>query len=510
MEYDTVLIVDFGGQYTHLIARRIRELGVYSEIIPAQDLSREVFERISPKALILSGSPASVLDHALMPPEWVLGAGVPVLGICYGHQALARMLGGRVSRGVGEYGGARIRIVRSDPIFMGFGEVEDVWMSHSDYVEELPEGAEVLAVSEDMGYIASFRVSGKPIYGVQFHPEVSHTVKGRVLFDNFLRIAGARRGWRPSNIVDRIVREISEKVGPGEKVLCAVSGGIDSTVTAVLTKMAVGGRLVAVFVDHGLLREGEAQEVLDSLRRSGIDPIFIDASKRFLEALRGVRDPEEKRKIIGRIFADIFKEVVSADPSIRWLAQGTTYPDVIESGSTPHAARIKTHHNVGGLPRDLGLNVIEPLRYLYKDEVRVLARIIGIPAEVIKRHPFPGPGLAVRIVGEVDEEKLRILRKATRIVEEELRKAGIYEDLWQAFPVLLESGWVGVRGDARGEGYVVIIRAVESEDGMTAEWARIPHDVLDRISKRITREVPEITMVAYAVTSKPPSTIEPQ
>ncbi|HWQ17554.1 MAG TPA: glutamine-hydrolyzing GMP synthase [Sulfolobales archaeon] len=510
-DYDSVLIVDFGGQYTHLIARRIRELGVYSEIIPARDLSREVFERISPRAVILSGSPASVLEQEpLMPPKWILDTGIPILGICYGHQALASMLGGRVSRGVGEYGGARIRVVRRDAIFEGFGEVEEVWMSHSDYVEKPPNDAEILAVSEDTGYIASYRISGKPIYGVQFHPEVSHTVKGRLLLDNFLRLAGTRRGWRPSGTVDRIVNEISRSVGPGEKVLCAVSGGIDSTVAALLVKRAVGDRLVAVFVDHGLLREGEAQEVLDRLRKLGLNPVFIDASKRFLEALKGVRNPEEKRRIIGKLFADIFREIVHRDPDIKWLAQGTTYPDVIESGSSPHAARIKTHHNVGGLPRDLGLKVIEPLRSFYKDEVRELARVLGVPEEMIKRHPFPGPGLAVRIVGEVSEEKLRILRRATKIVEEELKIAGIYDGLWQAFPVLLESSWVGVKGDARREGYIVIIRAVESEDGMTAEWARIPHEVLDRISKRITRELPEVTMVAYAITSKPPSTIEPQ
>ncbi len=510
-EHDTILVIDFGGQYTHLIARRIRELGVYSEIVSAHDLSRDLVERISPKALILSGSPASVLEHEPpMPPKWILDLGLPVLGICYGHQALAKMLGGRVSRGAGEYGGTRIRITGRDPIFEGFGDVEEVWMSHSDYVEDLPGYVETLAVSEDMGYIASYRISGRPIYGVQFHPEVSHTRKGRLLLDNFLRIAGAKRSWRPGKMIDKIVDEISRTAGPGEKVLCAVSGGIDSTVTALLVKRAVGDRLVAVFVDHGLLRDGEAEEVLENLGRLGIDVIFIDASKRFLEALRGVRDPEEKRRIIGRLFAEIFKEIVAKDPSIKWLAQGTTYPDVIESGSRPLAARIKTHHNVGGLPRDLGLKVIEPLRSLYKDEVRGLARALGVPEEIVRRHPFPGPGLAVRIVGEVSGERLRILRRATKIVEEELKAAGIYDRLWQAFPVLLESSWVGVKGDARREGYVVILRAVESEDGMTAEWARIPFEVLDRISKRIAREIPEVTMVAYAVTPKPPSTIEPQ
>jgi len=510
-EHDTVAIVDFGGQYAHLIARRVRELGAYSEILFPHELSRERLESISPKALILSGSPASLLEREPPePPKWILDLGIPVLGICYGHQLIAKMLGGTVARGSGEYGRTSIRIVAKDPIFEGLSEVEEVWMSHSDYVEKLPEGGETLAISEDTGYITSFRIRGKPIYAVQFHPEVSHTKKGRILLDNFLKIADVRRTWRPGNMVGDIVREISEKVGRSEKALCAVSGGVDSTVTAVLLKRAIGDRLVAVFVDHGLLREGEVEEVLRNLRRVGIEPVYIDASQRFLSALKGVTDPEEKRRIIGRLFAEIFREVVERDPSIRWLAQGTTYPDVIESGSRPLSARIKTHHNVGGLPKDLGLPVIEPLRYLYKDEVRELGRSLGIPEEILERHPFPGPGLAVRIVGEVTEERLRILRRATRIVEEELRKAGIYDILWQAFPVLVDRTWVGVTGDARRDGYIVIIRAVESEDGMTADWARIPYEVLDKISRRLTREIPEITMVAYAVTSKPPSTIEPQ
>lgn len=510
-EHDTVLIIDFGGQYAHLIARRIRELGAYSEILPLPELSRDAIERISPKAIILSGSPASLLEREPpTPPEWVLNLGIPVLGICYGHQVIARMMGGTISRASGEYGRTYIRITKRDPIFEGLGDREEVWMSHSDYVEKPPKDAEILALSEDMGYVASFRISGKPIYGVQFHPEVSHTRRGRAILENFLRMAGVRRTWNPGNMTERIVKEISATVREGEKVLCAVSGGVDSTVAAYLVKKAVGDRLVAVFIDHGLLREGEAVEVIENLRRIGIEPLFIDASERFLTALKGVEDPEEKRIIIGRLFGEIFKEIVSRDPSIRWLAQGTTYPDVIESGSRPLSARIKTHHNVGGLPRDLGLGVIEPLRSLYKDEVRELGRSLGIPEEILRRHPFPGPGLAVRIIGEVTREKLEILRRATSIVEDEVKKAGLYDSLWQVFPVLTNSPWVGVAGDARREGYVVIIRAVESEDGMTADWARIPYDVLDRISRRITREVPGVTMVAYAITSKPPSTIEPQ
>lgn len=510
-EHDTVLIIDFGGQYTHLIARRIRELGAYSEIIYPHMISEDIIKNISPKAIILSGSPASLLEkEPPLPPSWILDLGIPILGICYGHQLIARMLGGSVAKGFGEYGRTYIRITKRDPIFDGLSDIEEVWMSHSDYVKELPEEGEVLAISEDTGYIASYRIRGKPIYAVQFHPEVSHTRRGKNIFDNFLRIAGIRRTWKPSNLANEIIREISSKIGQNEKVLCAVSGGVDSTVTAVLLKKAIGDRLVAVFIDHGLLREGEVEEVLSNLKIVGIEPIFIEASERFLTALKGIIDPEEKRRIIGRVFAEIFKEIVKKDPSIKWLAQGTTYPDVIESGSRPLSARIKTHHNVGGLPEDLGLSVIEPLRYLYKDEVRELGRALGIPDEIIKRHPFPGPGLAVRIIGEVTEERLKILRKATRIVEEELRKTGIYDRLWQAFPVLIDRTWVGVTGDARKEGYIIIIRAVESEDGMTADWARIQYEILDNISRRITREIPEVVMVAYSITSKPPSTIEPQ
>ncbi len=510
-EHDTVLILNFGGQYTHLISRRVRELNVYSEIVHYHQFDRSIVEEIKPKAIILSGGPRSVCEpNAPRVDSWILGLGIPILGICYGHQLLATMIGGEVKRGVGEYGRTRIRIEVRDTLFEGWGDEEDVWMSHSDYVASLPSNAVVLARSCETGYIAAFKLIDKPIYGVQFHPEVVHTPRGKKLLENFvLKIAGCRPTWRMENIVDKLVEEVRSIVGPSDKVLCALSGGVDSTVTALIVKRAVGDRLVAVFVDHGLLREGEREEVLENLRKLGLNPLFVDASKRFLESLRGVADPEEKRLIIGRLFAEIFKEIASRDPSIKWLAQGTTYPDVIESGAVPGADRIKSHHNVAGLPRELGLGVIEPIKYLYKDEVRKLALALGVPREIAYRHPFPGPGLAVRIIGEVTEEKLFIVRRASKIVEEEIKRAGLYDKVWQAFAVVGNDKWVGVKGDARSLGYIVIVRIVESEDGMTADWARVPYEVLDRIARRITNEIPNVTMVVYAITTKPPSTIEP-
>ena len=509
-DVDVVVVVNFGGQYAHLIARRVRELGVYSVILHWFEASPQAVRELKPKAVILSGGPRSVLEEgAPRIGNWILELGVPVLGICYGHQLLAVLAGGRVERGEGEYGRTRVRIVEHDRLFEGWSSVEEVWMSHADHVAEPPPGAKVLAVSEDTGYIAAYKLASKPVYGVQFHPEVRHTPKGLRLIDNFLTIAGAERSWKPEMQIERIVEEIKGKVAPGEKVLVAVSGGVDSTVTALLVKRAVGDRLVAVFVDHGLMREGEPEQVVGLLRRLGINPVVVDAKERFLQALRGVRDCEEKRRIIGRLFVEIFEEIARRDPSIKWLAQGTTYPDVVESGAVPGADKIKTHHNVGGLPEKLGLKLLEPIRDLYKDEVRRLALALGVPWEHAYRHPFPGPGLAVRVRGEVTEEKLRILRKADRIVEEEAKKAGVYYRLWQIFPVLLDDHWVGVKGDSRAEGYIIVVRAVESEDAMTADYAKLPWELLDRIAARITREIPEVTMVAYAVTSKPPATIEP-
>ena len=510
--FDKVLIINFGGQYTHLIARRVRELSVYSEIISYSDASQQLVEELRPRAIILSGGPSSIYaENAPKVGSWVLELGIPVLGICYGHQLIASMIGGRVERGLGEYGKTEVEVVSRDALFEGWDTREVVWMSHSDYVSELPEDRAVtLARSVETGYIAAFRLRDRLVYGVQFHPEVVHTPKGRRLLENFvIGVAKAQRSWVLGSIIDMIVEELRNTIPPGEKVLCAVSGGVDSTTTALLLKRAIGDRLVAVFVNHGLLREGEAEAVLSMLRSLGVDPMYIDASREFLEALRGVRDCEEKRRIIGELFAKIFKGIAEGDRDIKWLAQGTTYPDVIESGFAPGADKIKSHHNVAGLPKWLGLNVVEPLKYLYKDEVRRIAVALGVPEDWAYRHPFPGPGLAVRVIGEVTEEKLRIVRKASKIVEEELRRAGLYRGVWQAFAVVGEDKWVGVKGDKRAVGYIVTIRIVESEDGMTADWSRAPYEVLERIASRITREISEVTMVTYAITSKPPSTIEP-
>ncbi len=509
-EHDTILIVDFGGQYTHLIARRVREHEVYSEIVPYLRASREVIEEIKPKGIILSGGPRSVyLPDSPKIGKWIFELGVPVLGICYGHQLIAYLFGGKVESGHREYGRTRVRILRQNTLFEDWEEEEIVWMSHSDAVVKLPEDFEVLAISEN-NVIAAFKHRDLPIYGVQFHPEVVHTPKGKILFRNFLfKICKVKSTWKIENIVDAIVQDIKRTVPENEKVLCAVSGGVDSTVTAVLLKRAIGDRLVAVFVNHGLFREGEVEEVLSTLESIGLNVTYIDASQKFISNLIGVEDPEERRLIIGRIFADIFREIASKDPEIKWLAQGTTYPDVIESGAMPGADRIKSHHNVAGLPQDLGLKLVEPLRYLYKDEVRAIGRLLGLPDSIVKRHPFPGPGLAVRIIGKFTLEKLEIVRKASKIVEEEIRKAGLYDKVWQAFAVVGDDKWVGVKGDKRALGYIVTIRIVESEDGMTADWTKVPYDVLDRIARRIVNEIPQVTMVTYAITTKPPSTIEP-
>lgn len=509
---EKVLVVDFGGQYTHLIARRCRELGVYSEIVDHSRLREVPLAEYS--ALILSGGPRSVYEPSApqLDPS-VIGAGIPVLGICYGHQLIAKALGGEVMRSERrEYGRTRVIVEDEESVlFADLPRQQVVWMSHGDVVVRPPEGFRVVARSE-YGLIAAMESKELPVFTVQFHPEVRHTEHGTKVLENFLRRgAGLRERWNPLDRVAEVIEEVRRSVPEGAGVLLGVSGGVDSITTAVVLHRAVGDRLHVVFVDHGLMREGEAEKVLEVLRSMGLKNVhFVDARSRFMNALRGLRDPEEKRKAIGALFVEVFKDVASRIGRIEYLAQGTIYPDRVESGATGTATSvIKSHHNVGGLPRELGLGLIEPLKDLYKDEVRQIARALGVPESVVRRHPFPGPGLAVRVMGEVTEEKLEVCRRASAIVEEELTRAGLYDQVWQAFAAVGDDRWVGVKGDEREEGRIVIVRVVTSEDGMTADWMRLDHDLLDRISRRITNEVPGVAMVCYAVSSKPPSTIEP-
>ncbi|UZX15368.1 glutamine-hydrolyzing GMP synthase [Thermus sp. PS18] len=500
-----VLVLDFGSQYTRLIARRLRELRVFSLILPGRASLEEILKH-KPQALILSGGPNSVFDpDAPRPDPRVFTLGLPTLGICYGMQLLAQELGGKVERaGRAEYGKALLTRYQG-PLFKGLeGEVQ-VWMSHQDAVTELPPGWRVVAETEENPVAAMEAPDGKT-FAVQFHPEVAHTPKGMQILENFLEIAGVKRDWTPEHVLESLVKEVRERVGE-DRVLLAVSGGVDSSTLALLLAKARVNHL-AVFVDHGLLRLGEREEVEGALKALGVNLRVVDAKEHFLKALKGVEDPEEKRRIIGREFVEVFSQVAREAGPFRFLAQGTLYPDVIESAGEQGAAKIKSHHNVGGLPEDLKFELLEPFRLLFKDEVRELALLLGLPDPIRLRHPFPGPGLAVRILGEVTEEKLDILRRADDIFISLLREWGLYSQVAQALAVLTPVRSVGVAGDERKYGYVLALRAVTTEDFMTADWARLPLDFLDEAARRITRRVPEIGRVVYDLTSKPPATIE--
>lgn len=511
MPKELIAVLDFGGQYSHLITRRIRECEVYSELMPFATSAKVLLE-LGAKGIVLSGGPASVYDHSApkCDPE-IFRQQIPVLGICYGLQLMTQMLGGRVkATNRHEYGKTRLETRDSSDLFRGIPGSIVSWMSHGDFAENLPDQFEIIASSENCP-TAAIRDRARHLYGVQFHPEVAHTEYGTEIIRNFVTgICGCSPSWNPHSIIETAVQHIQNEAKDG-RVLTAVSGGVDSTTTAVLVQKAIGDRLSCVFVDHGLLRRGEAEAVLEALRgdlKLKVD--HVDASKRFLERLKGVRDPEEKRRIIGEEFIRVFEEESRKLGTYQWLAQGTLYPDVIESAGTGSpASRIKSHHNVGGMPEWSRFQIIEPLKLLYKDEVRKIAKELGLPDSIVKTHPFPGPGLAVRVVGELTQEKLRICREASAIVEEVLQKRELYDNLWQAFAVVGDDEAVGVLGDQRKLGHIVTVRIVKSIDGMTADWARIPEDVLEEISSRITGEVDGVTWVSYAITSKPPSTIEP-
>ena len=510
MEHRGIIILDFGSQYTQLIARRIRELNIFSEILPF-NVSVEEIKKHNPKGIIFSGGPASVYDpNAPKPDERVYELELPILGICYGLQVLTEHFGGKVVKADRhEYGKAELEVLNDSDLFYGLPKKMDVWMSHGDKVVELPEGFEPIAKTENSPY-ASVRNKEKKIWGVQFHPEVSHTPLGKDILKNFaVRIAGCKQDWTMGNFIQEKVDEIRKEVGD-KKVICALSGGVDSSVAGVLVHKAIGDNLTCIFVDNGLLRKGEREQVEKTFRENFHIPlIVVDARERFLKALKGITDPEKKRKIIGNLFIEIFEEEAKKIPDVEYLVQGTLYPDVIESVSVKGpSAVIKTHHNVGGLPERMNLKLIEPLRELFKDEVRQLGKELGLPDEIVYRQPFPGPGLAIRIIGEVNGNDLDILREADAILLEEIKKAGFYNKLWQSFAVLLPIQTVGVMGDYRTYEKVIAIRAVNSTDGMTADWAKLPYELLDRIMRRIINEVEGVNRVVYDITSKPPGTIE--
>ena len=508
--HEEVLVLDFGGQYSQLIARRIRDCGVFAELLPYNTDPARIRER-RPKALVLSGGPASVYEpNAPEFPTELLDLGAPVLGICYGMQAMVRALGGRVEAAeAGEFGRTDLALVNGGgSLLSGLPAEQHCWMSHRDAVFEPPPGFAALAASPGSP-VAACESPERGLYGIQFHPEVVHTPSGTDILDRFLRqIAGCEQHWSPASVIAEQVAAIKAQVGDG-RVICGLSGGVDSSTAALLVHRAVGEKLTCVFVDHGLLRLNEAEQVVEAFSGFGIPLVHVDAEQRFLERLAGVTDPEQKRMIVGEEFIRVFEREAAKLDDAAYLVQGTLYSDVIESGGGTGAETIKSHHNVGGLPEDLDLELVEPLRMLFKDEVRAVAAELGLPDSMVWRQPFPGPGLAIRVVGgELTRERLDILRAADAILQEEVRAAGLYRELWQSFCVLPVVRSVGVQGDGRTYAYPVVIRAVTSDDAMTADWARLPYDLLERVSGRIINEVPNVNRVALDISSKPPATIE--
>jgi GMP synthase (glutamine-hydrolysing) len=511
-KYDAILVLDFGGQYCHLIGRRIREHGVYSEIVPhdiTPDEIKVLNKKFNVKGLILSGGPSSVYEpNAPRLDSRILEANLPVLGLCYGHQLIAQITKGKVEPAAcREYGIAHVAIDKTVGVLEGLGKKEKVWMSHGDTVFAVPPRFEVLAHTENCP-VAAFKHKEKPIYGLQWHPEVIHTENGMRMLRNFIfEVCKCEANWQMEDIIAKMVKEIKSEAGEDEAII-GLSGGIDSSVATALAAQALKDRLTAVFVDHGFMREGEPEAIERAFRKFKINFVIANAQERFMEKLKGVTDPEKKRRIIGEEFIRVFEEKAEKTGA-EYLIQGTIYPDRIESGFRKHSDKIKTHHNVAGLPAKIKFKkILEPLRDLYKDEVRKVAKMLGLPREIVSRQPFPGPGLAVRIIGELTAEKVRIAKKADQIVREEIEKGGLEENLWQYFAVLTDTKATGVKGDSRAYGYVVAVRAVKSREAMTASFAQIPYPVLETISTRITNEIPEVTRVVYDITHKPPATIE--
>lgn len=506
---DKIIVLDFGSQYSHLICRRIREFSVFAELVP-YDISFEELEKLNPKGIIFSGGPSSVYNSdAPIPENKIFDMNLPLLGICYGHQLIVNKFGGKVKRANKEYGSSLLSIDSNKDLLNGIGESVRAWMSHGDEAEEIPPGFNVIGHTEG-AKAAAIASEEKSIYGIQFHPEVVHTEQGSEILKNFvLKVCQAKQEWTMEGFIDSAVEKISKIEGD---VLCGVSGGIDSTVVALLIHKAIGDRQKCVFVNNGLLRLNEEKEIEKMFKENfKLNFTSVDAADKFIEKLKGVEDPERKRKIIGEEFVRVFTEFAEKNGPFKWLAQGTLYPDIIESGvSKGPAAVIKSHHNVGGLPEWLGLEILEPLKELYKDEVRNIAKILKVPENLFMRHPFPGPGLAVRIIGEITPLKLKISKVASKIVEEELIKADLYEKVWQAYAAVGDDRAVGVVGDERRYGNIVMIRVVDSIDAMTADWTRLPHGLLEKMSNRITNEIEDVTWVTYTISSKPPATIEPQ